>query len=83
MKCARGTGKQYPIRVCYVKNTRANIFSSSKPLILMSGAFLLMLRLTSTYYAFGCEKYICKKCHLRNLYGCTAETCVVCKKIFL
>ena len=36
----------------------------------------------STYYAFGCEKYICKKCHLRNLYGCTAGTCVACKKDF-
>ena len=27
----------------------------------------LMLKLTSTYYAFGCKKYICKKCHLKNL----------------
>ena len=43
----------------------------------------LMLRPTNTYYSFGCKKYICKKCHLRNLYWCTAGTCVVCKKIFL
>ena len=42
----------------------------------------LMLRLTSTYYAFGCKKCICKNCHLRNLYGCTAGTCVACKKKF-
>ena len=42
----------------------------------------LMLRLTSTYYAFGCKKYICKKYHLRNLYGCTAGTWVASKKEF-
>ena len=42
----------------------------------------LMLRLTSTYYAFGCKKCIYKKCLLRNLYGCTAGTCEACKKIF-
>ena len=43
----------------------------------------LMVRLTSTYYAFGCKKHICKKCHFRYLYGCTAGTCVACKKNFL
>ena len=42
----------------------------------------LMLRLTSTYYVFGCKKYICRKCHLRNLYGCTAGTWVASKKLF-
>ena len=42
----------------------------------------LMFRLTSTYYAFGCKKYICRKCHLRNLYGCTAGTWVASKKLF-
>ena len=40
----------------------------------------LMLRLRSTYYAFGCKKYICKKCHLGNLYGCNGGTCVACNK---
>ena len=40
----------------------------------------LILRLKSTYYAFGCTKYICKKCHLRNLYKCTAGICVAYKK---
>ena len=43
----------------------------------------LVLRLTSTYFVFGCKKYICKKCHLKNLYGCTAGTFVACKKKFL
>ena len=42
----------------------------------------LMLRLTITYYAFGCKKNICKKCHLRNLYECTAGKCVASKKDF-
>ena len=42
----------------------------------------LMLKLTSTHYALGCKKYVCKKCHLRNLYGCTAGTCVACKNLF-
>ena len=39
-----------------------------------------MRRLTSTYYVFGCKKYICKNCQLRSLYGCTAGLCVAYNK---
>ena len=29
----------------------------------------LFLKLSNTYYAFGCKKYICKKYNRRNRFG--------------
>lgn len=65
---------------CFLcKKITKNHFIKLKSVDLMGYKTPRSVKMTNSYYAFGCKKRICKRCFRRNMAGCTVGTCRVCK----
>lgn len=54
-------------------------FVQLKMIEIMGRKSIFFLSLSCTDYAFGCKKYICKKCYTRNEFGFMVGICNICK----
>lgn len=54
-------------------------FVQLKTTEMMGRKTILLIRLFSGYYQFGCRKYICKKCCMRNKFRFAMGICNTCK----
>ena len=52
-----------------------NYFVQLKPIDMGVRKTIFFLRLSSTYFAFGCKKCICKKCYIRNRFVSKVSIC--------